>query len=322
MLLDILKDVAASFGEDINDPSQKPLVITRVNKAAEELYACTDLAYSLREQVFDLNTDSNQVSLPNYVGELRGMRHYDWRQNITVVDMQPRYHFGIGNEVWPMQFRMLDKSPIARNIENESTITVSIPIAEPSEFVVTIIGSTSNSAKIIEKLTFAVGDLSKISTGNFTDIFEVRKDKLTLYDITLKDIEDNILGVIPNNEFYSLYHIFQVLDSVSTNTNVIEVLYKQRFSPFNNDEDTFVCGDVFDKAIFWKYFEHESARQKDTKGAIAALQKCVQVINQINQNVGAGLEKKINFGPNKYAGMTRFAINSLRRPRGIYCANN
>jgi hypothetical protein len=319
MLLDILNRITSYSGEDLTILSQRTLVVTRVNQAAKEVYESQDLAGSLREIVLDLDTGTQQVTLPFFVGHIRKVRYHDGRVPVTLQDQQPRYHYGLGNEVWPLQFRLLPNSPIARDLDNYSTVTVSIPSADTKEFSVILVGTTNNSHRVSEALSFAIGETSKESINNFASFESIRKNKVIDFDVTIKDADENIIAIIPNSDYKVEYQVLQVLDSeVTNNQNPIEVLYKTRFFPFQNDYDSFPCGDVYDDAIFYKYVEHEYSREKDAEGAVAALAKTGEIIERVTRDHGVGLEKKINFGPNPYSNMARFAMGRSRRSRYSY----
>lgn len=316
-LKNILADVVADVGGSTSNDSEKAIIVKRINDAAEEIYNCEDLSGSLREQVFDLNTDTQQISLPNYVGEIRGMRYYDARLKITLNDMMPRYHYGLGNEVWPLKYRVLTKSPLATFITNQSVLKVTSPLASLENFTVTIVGSTPNSSVVRETLNFSVGDLTKTTVANFETVVSITKSSPTTYDLIVSDVEDTELARIPNAALNSEYIIVQVLDFESTNPNTIEVLYKHRLFPFVNEYDEFPAGSAYDKAIYWKYLEHEAARNKDVKGSVAAMQKATQIIRQVAENIEAGLEKVVDAQENTLLSNPSVYAFPLNKP--LYC---
>lgn len=323
-LENILSDIAADLGLDITAGSdERTLAIVRVNQSAKELYEADDLIGSLREQLFDMGVLTQQVSLPYYVGEIRGCRYYDSRLHVTVHDMAPRYAIGIGNEVWPLQWRVLNNaSPICQALENYSALDVSIPLPEDECFTITITGTTTNSHRATETLVFCppddpenpvrtdlANDLVKRTVNNWKSIESIKKSKNTIYDVTVTDVDGNIIAQIPNTNTMSRYVVLQILDTETPNVSSLEVLYKQRYFAFNNDEDEFCVGhNQYDKAIYWKYLEHECARNKDVTGALAAMQKCQQVVQQIANNAEMGIEKKINFGRCPYFNLSPFAV--------------
>lgn len=316
MLSNILNDLVSALGIDIGDSSQKNLVIAGVNQCAEEIYKKTDLKGALMEQVFDLDVDSAQVSLPYYVGEVRGARHYDSRLKISINTYAPRYHYGMRHEVWALKCRKLRKSPLAREISNESTLTFRLPLVETSDVVIKVIGPTNNSAQIEETITILAGELEAESVGNFKmPLNSIQRVSLGTYNVTILDAEDNELGIIPNNQFSAEYNIYQVMDWDSTeNTSVIECLYKLRFTPFRNDYDEFICGPEYDKAIYWKYMEHELGRQQKLDQAVLAAKKCADIIKEIGEDANVGMELEIGTAPSPYFGISDYAIGCGRYP--------
>jgi hypothetical protein len=314
MLNNILTDIASDIGGDLTVASQKALIIDRVNKAAKEIYTKTDLKNSLREQVFDLDTETAQVTLPHYVGEVRGMRHYDARLRISINTYAPRYHYGMAHEVWALKFRKLSKSPIQREISNESTLEFSIPLVESVNISLVITGRTSNSNRFSETVVIPAGELTAMSVGNYTSVESLQKTAYTIYDVTVKDVDDNTLAVISNNELASEYNLFQVLDyNIETNTAVIECLYKHKFYPFRSDNDEFVCGPDYDRAIYYKYVEYELARQQKFDQAILAQSECNRLIKEIGEDAEIGIELETNFAPSPYYQATEFAVGMFGR---------
>lgn len=300
----ILIDLGADLGIDITSDSERALAVHRINQAAQEIYEANDLIGSLREEVFDPNTTTQQVALPFYVGQIRGIRYYDStsRQRITIQDIRSRWNHGMGNEVWMLRWRLIsNKWPLKQNINNQSALVLSVPMAEEVCFNVTIIGQTSNSTRINETITFCPGDLTHTTKNNWKNIESIRKDITTKYDITVKDVDDVELSVIPNICHSPSYVILQVLDYEISSQYAIEILYKLAYFPFKEDDEDFIVGhSSYDKAIYWKYLEHEYARNKDPDGALAAHTKCDEVISQIMNNNDSGTAKTINFAPNPY----------------------
>lgn len=300
MLLNILEDIAADIGLNLAVAREKNLAIIRVNQCAKEIFDAEDIAGSMREQVFDLNVLTQQVSLPHYVGEFRGWRYYDARMKIAINDLQPRYHYGRGSEVWLLKHRFIGKFPLARFISNQSVLRITSAIPTPEEFTISISGRTPNSAAVTEKLTFAVGDTIKQTVNNWIEVTAIAKNVQTTYDQKFTDLEGNDLGTFPNASLTSEFTIIQVLDYESTNYNTVDCLYKVKFYPFKDDYDVFCCGNEYDKAIYWKYMEHEASRREDKDTAIAALLKCNSIVKQISNSKEIGVEKLVGFCENPY----------------------
>lgn len=301
-LLDILTDLAMEIGQT-NSDAQKNARIYRVNKAAREIYRLVEPEEAGREEVFSLNVDSQQVALPAYIGRVRGMRYFDGRQAISLDDMRNRYNFNFAgeNELWYLQFRKKEVGALSRSLDNQSTLTLTLPIEEAEEFTVTITGKTDKSERISETLTFTTTDLSKETEANFVSVESITKSRITQYNISVYDAEDNLLGEVLNSEYQSYYQIFQIADTEgwqSTNMlDSVEVWFKYKFQPFKNDTDCFLGTDIYDDAIYWKFLEQSAKKVED---ASAYMKKCSQVLSQIFQSQQNGQRTKINFKPNPF----------------------
>lgn len=303
-LIDILTDIAVEIGRAATD-GDKAARVYRVNKAAEEIHEANDLEEALAEDIFSFNQDAAQtITLPSYIHKVRGARYAEGRIGIKVDDMRNRYNFSWldENETWYLKPRFKGVSPIARDIENQSVIKLTIPLAEAQEFTVVVAGETDNSNKAYETITFAVGDLEKETVGNYIRLDSVVKSRATAYDVTLLDVEDNELGKILNNELQAQYSLYQILDEeraaiLPQTFSGVEINYKKKFFPMKNDQDCFLGTSRYDKAIFWKFMEH---RVHDPKEAGGYQIKGQQVLSQIYENDGAGKSRKINFRPSPY----------------------
>ena len=305
-LLDIQTDIAIEIGRAATD-GDKAARTYRINKAAEEIHDACDFEEGMDEAIFNFNpsTDGAQViTLPPYVFKVRGGRYADSRTPITIDDIHNRYNFqwNYENETWYLKPRYKGQSPLARDIANQSTITLTIPVADTNAFTVVITGETDRANRISETVSFPVGTLSVESVGNYLRIESIVKSRITDSDVTILDAESNELGKILNSEYQSQYTLYQIMDeeqgtTLPTNFSGMEILYKKKFQPFKNDQDCFLGTSRYDKAIFWKFMEH---RVKDVKEAMAFQQKCTQVLSQMFENDTAGKRRKINFKPSPY----------------------
>jgi hypothetical protein len=316
-LLDILTDIAMEVGKT-NSDAEKQARIYRLNKAAKEIYNTIDAEECLREEVFDFAVDSQQVALPPYIGRVRGMRFYDGRQAISLDDIRNRYNFNFSgeNELWYLQWRKKESKALAREISNQSILLLSIPVADTIEFTVTVTGKTDKSERISETLTFAIGDLEHETTENFVEVESIVKSKITKYNVSVYDVEDNFMGEVLNSEYKSEYQIYQVADTDNfTDDNFIdgvEVWFKYKLQPFRYDQDCFLGTDKFDDAIYWKYMEQTSKKLED---AMSFQKKCSQVLTQIFQNDQAGQRTKINFKPNAFLNLPYNNAGRFNRTR-------
>jgi hypothetical protein len=116
--------------------------------------------------------------------------------------------------------------------------------------------------------------------------------------ITVTDADNNVMALLPNCEYQSMYHQYQIVDTDSWTTpsgaSSVEVYFKKKFWPLKNDSDTYFGTDRYDKAIYWKYME---LRSKNAEDAVSYQQKCRQVLVDALDNSGQTTKRKINFAP-------------------------
>lgn len=300
MLLDILKDIAADGDGQITTGAQRNLIVKRVNDAAKEIYESTDIEGCLDESVFDIDVNQNQVSFPWHVYQLRGFRWYENRDMISFHDQRNRYNPG-GSEIWNYKFREKRRSALQRDITNESVLNFTIPKAEASPIVISIEGPTDRASRLIETLTIPAGSLSVQSIQNFkSPVISISKNRLTDSDITVTDVDNRILGLLPNCLYEVQYLTVQVLDSLLRSLSAvqgIECLFKMSYVPFSDDSSSFFGSSLYDKAIYWKYKEH---RSETIESAAPFQAKCGQVLSQIATSNQSNKIAKIGFARTPY----------------------
>jgi hypothetical protein len=302
-LKEILSQFGSEFGIHINIANERAYLVNLINTVARDAYVENDLKNCEREQVFEAGQYDQQIALPQYVDKVIALRYYDTRLPVTQKDMRPRYmmhswrlpYLGYPYYRW----RMKGESPLKRNISNAGLLKFTIAKANSSLFSIVVTGSTINSTRIQEVITFAVGTTEATTINHWQDIETIRKTANTDYNVIVLDVNDNELATIPNSELFSIYKILQVLDrnEYPVMSNLIEVLYKTRFVPFANDYDQFPCGDFYDEVIFWKAAAKYWALRDNTK-AIVCENAAENKMIRIAQNKDGPIDVRIKFGKN------------------------
>lgn len=305
----IRAEIAADEGIKIDTASEKAYLDDKINKAAQELYEQNDLEGCLREQIFRTTSSDQQISLPFYVWEVRLVRNYDYLRPITVQDMRPRYHFYGWVEPfcrWRMKY---SGHPVERNISNVGPLTITLPRACTSAFTITVIGQTGEAQRIQEYVTFAAGEVSKDTIENYIAIESFTKNRVNNEDVVIEDMGGTQLAAIPNSELKSSYTILQIADRFQTGDGqlmLFEVLYKSRFTPMSNDDDSFICGDKFDRAIYFKTLEL-LYEKKQGEEALTKVLGCAAKTRQILEGMEAasdmGISNQLAFAPCPYYGL-------------------
>ncbi len=297
-------------------PADRNYLVFQINKAAKELHESKDLVNCNREQLFSLSPETQQVSLPHYVFQVRGIRNHYTRRQITFHDMRPRYQSSGWTEhllAWRDKYR----SPLMQEIDTFSPLIFSIPGPEQAPFTVGISGSTKDAQRVTETLTFPIGTTSQTTTNSYQTVDAITNTIQHTYDVSVIDINNRVLAVLPNSEFTSDYRVIQVLDFISvapSSPYMIEVLYKIRFQPMTNDYDQFVCPG-YDDAIVWKTLSYLYSR-KDQDKMMAADAKCTAILRQIADDNEQSVEKLVEFRQNE--SLYLFHRFPRRYPRSLF----
>jgi hypothetical protein len=321
-LINILNDISSILGLSITDDNEKNFLTDNINIAAREIYNSGDLPGSIREQIFQFNdTDNYQISFPYYIEKLRAIRFYNtYGGKIALEDLRPRYHsqrWGTGGLIrWKVK---VSDNCLAADITNAAPLTFSLPTGklETTDIVITIIGKTASSSRVTETITILAGQSSAVSLNGYDEVESIFKTAYNTYNITITDVDDNELGVIPNSELRPLYTIVQVrqddFQSSFLNNypqNTIEVLYKHRFSPFRNMYDEFPCPNC-DKIIFWKFVEHYCAYKPGFESrSLAAYSKVKQLIDELSLDDQGGKQLTLEYSPNPMYDAQKCALGS------------
>lgn len=331
-LIKILSDLASTLGIRLAVPSERAFLIERTNDIAKELYTENDLKYCEREQLFELGAQDQQVAFPQDVFKIIAVREYQTRLPITQLDMRPRYVYNqwrlpyIGFPYF--RWRLKGVSPLKQDITDAGFLRITLPAGNPSLFTVIITGETANAKRIQEVVTFNPGGALTINTVNsWKNVESIRKSSTTDVDVYIYDINDVEMAVIPNGELFTEYKIVQVLDrnEYPTQSQVMEMLFKTRFVPFQNDYDQFPCGDIYDEAIYWKtlakiYSQMDGKEEK----VVMCDAKAENTMMKIAQNVDGPIEVNLKFGKNPiFNQFTKRGQSLVSAPRWItnYPAN-
>lgn len=315
-LRNILADFAADSGYQTTTENQRERAISLINDAAFEIYRSWDLPNCLQEQVFQLGVTDQMISLPHYVCELRAIKGYDSELKMELCDMRPYYstqgwvrsigyRWRVKNTSYPLSKNLLNVEPI--------TITFSNPVPETVSVVLEI--KTPKSGKIIETLIFAVGEQSKTTSSHVEQVFSIQKSNVTTYDLSGHNQDGEVITSIPNTELRANFTQVTVLDKFESlgQDRLVTTLFKLRYRPMNDDYDSFVCGDDYDKCIYYKTMEIFYGKQGSADAlqqALAFNAKCEQLMTRLTANSESAVKKIIDFGPNRWRHIERKSYNA------------
>lgn len=253
----ILAQAGAKMGLNPNATTSRQVLLRFINEAMDELYSQSDMAGSLDEKVFKVNGDQT-VALPYFVGDVRAVREYSSQIPWNINQQRPRYNQSNWSDSW-RGFRLKGVQALMDSVTNQSSVKVVVGKVETPSVVVTISGPTLLASSISEVVTMDA--LTKTTTNQFLDITSVKKDRVNDSDVTVNDVDDKLLTIIPNNMLYAQYQIIDVslCPWLSQDTgrldHYLEILYKKALPWMSNDGDEFPPGSMYDNIIVNKVLQ-------------------------------------------------------------------
>jgi hypothetical protein len=283
-------------------PSQRSVLLRWANEAAEEIYYESDTVSSQYEQVFKVNGDQT-VSMPWYVGPIRGIREVDSQIVWSTNRMRPRYAQFNWPDSW-RNIRLIGERALQATITNQSALVITIPQVENPPIQVMITGSTQNASSVSETITMT--SVSMQTVNNYTDVTSCKKNIINQFDVTISDIDGKLITTIPNNRYDARYQIYDVsvcpwlAVSTSSLEHYVEILFKWALLPLFNDTDEFLNTGKYDYVIVTKMIQLWNEEQGKADIATALDTKASRSIARITQDQHRNTEDAVNFIANPH----------------------
>ena len=296
MLINLLQEISASEGQDLTNPVEKNLLISRLNRVGREIHNKFDIEECIQEKVYDFNVESQQVALPFYVDQVRAMKMDNSEHKVIQDAAGNLYNEGCGNNPWALQWRKKERSAVKRNIENESVLKVVLPEAEEEDVIVYILGATENSSLSRDTITVHAGEVEALGEVPFKEpIQSITKNSRTRYNVQIQDSEDNLLAEIPNWSDFVNYKIYQISNTEMTNiilqNDAVSVRFKHRYIPVESDFDLFWGTDTYDDVVLYKYFMNNT---ESSKVMLAREAQALAIMNSLVQDQHLGTTTKMS----------------------------
>jgi len=286
----ILNNVGAKMGYNPSIPTQRSVLLRFVNEAAAELYRQSDMIGVLMEQVFKVNGDQT-VALPSYVGPIRAIREFNTQIPWSISRLRPRYNQANWTDMW-RNFRLKGRQPLARAIVNQAQLVVTVTTEQPA-VTVSITGRTLEASNITEVVTLT--NLANTTVNAFVEVFSISKSGVTVCDVTINDIDGNVLAAIPNNELNAEYEIVDVSTLPWFNQDsgqaehFVEILYKKKLPYLSEDGDDFPAKG-YEYVIINKVLQLWCEEQGKVEEALAYDQKASRTLTRINEDENRATE--------------------------------
>lgn len=281
------------------DDEQKLYALDIINEAAEETWESCDIRESLRECVLLMYQD-RQLSLPSFVGKLRGIREYNTEVEWKLSTVRPRYVQNSWADQEVANWRDKGVSPLYRTFLNVSPLTFSVDTVEAEPIVITVVGSNSASKRVEYSITMDA--VEKTATVQLDTIESIRKNRLNDYNVIVTDGDDTELAVIYNDELESHYRVVDCAEfgfaQSDTNQYIpVEILYKIHLKRLVEDTDEFpVQG--FDHVILNRALQLYFEEKGNIKAAVAFDKKAERTTQRKNQDFNSG--KTITVEPEEH----------------------
>lgn len=302
MLIDVLTRVSADTG--LHATQKRSTLISLLQNAAIAIHDRLECSKLYREVTLAVMPNS-VVSLPTFIGELKGMRMHTNELPFELHSIgQPRYMqttLGYKFKNW----RDLGESCVQTLPSIVGPLILVSGGIETIPAVVTISAQTATALRIEESVTV---DQSPKPTVNLfgPQIYEIACPVERNYDITINDGNNLPIAILYNNfrktryKIVDVSQIFWTLDT-ATGESLIDVLYKLPKTRLFRDTDTFYAGDDYDDTWYNMamhfYFKPINNRQDDSKNFFVM---AMQAIDAAKDSTESGIIKRVSFGRNRF----------------------
>lgn len=294
----ILSQAGSKMGLNPSLASSRATLLRYLNEAARELYDQSDMVGILMEQVFKVNGDQT-ITLPYYVGPVRAARAFNFgNRAMHINQMRPRYNQINWKDMWN-NLRIRNIQALQRTVTNESVGVITTTLVEDPPVQVTLVGSTNESAQTQE--TVILNSLLVRTTNCFTDYTSVLKPNgVNAVDITLSDVDGNVLTVIPNCMTEALYQVldvsmfpFLIANGSNPFGNYLEILYKKALLYLSLDSDNFPSKTNYDDILVNKIMQLSNEEQNKSDIALAYDSKATRSLARKQEDENRATEDEI-----------------------------
>lgn len=304
MYIDVLERLSTSTGLDAT--RQRLTLQNLLNNGAKELYSrlqCNKVHWENTLRV----PNNKIVSLPNYLGEIKGIRSSISGVNIDLHGMsQPRYTSSTWKYRWK-NWRDLGESAVMQLPSSVGPLSITSTVQD-TPITLIISAQTDNAFRIEEKVLLNAN--IKQTTNLFgPQIYTIACLQDRNCDIQIADSNGLILAILPNTDRKTRYKMIDVsqfpslmdVSSADGSSSLIDVLYKVPLRKLTEDSDCFPAGDDYDNA--WYFFAlwcHYYPMQNKAKETVEALQNAIIATQSVKDDTESSIEKKLTFGKNKF----------------------
>lgn len=306
MLFDIIKRLAEDTGLHLEQ--DRLALVNIANRSAEMLYKRLECNAIMREVTVLVPTNL-VISLPSFIGPLRGMRESQTDINFDLnTQSYPRFIKNDWQYKWK-NWRELQGSAIGAGLNVIAPLTIEVSAVEATPVTIKISGKTNNAQRLEESIL--LNEVSATTTKSFgPHIDSIACFDARQYDITIKDDDGNEIAILYNNESKTHYKLIDVSEfhwsrDVSDGNTTVELLYKQPFYKFINDSDEFAAQGYEDAIYFGAMSLWAAPQQGKEQLALMYGQQAMLEPQSDKSNEELHQNKKLQFGRNPFYNQIR-----------------
>ena len=317
----ILDRVGKKLGINPSDNHQRAIMLDYLNEAAQELYEESDMVGSLVEDSFYVQGNKT-IALPSNVSSIRAIREKESKYPWNIANLTERYsrnNLEQDDRTW----RIKGYEPFKVTPSSFSGMKA-VVTAAMSTITVTVIGSAAGISRAFEDV--ALSSTSNTFSTTFTSIESIIKSDVCTYDISIKESDDTVVAVIPNNEKESRYLIVDVSEypwesnATADDEHTLEVLYKEKLPYLSKDSDEFPA-DGYDNILVNKVMQLFMEEQGKIEEAMLYDKKASRSMGRRNADLERGQTQKVKFDKHPHDKLSVSLLNKYTkssRAVGIY----
>jgi len=317
----ILDRAGKKLGVNPSDNHQRSIMLDYLNEGAQELYEESDMVGSLVEDSFYVQGNKT-IALPSNVSSIRAIREKESKYPWSLSSLTERYAYNTleqDDRTW----RIKGYEPFKVTPTSFSGMKA-VVTAAMSTITITVVGSAAGIARTFEDVTLS--STSNTFSTTFTSIESIIKSDVCTYDISIKQSDDTVVAVIPNNEKESQYLIVDVSEfpwesnAAQDDDHTLEVVYKKKLPYLSKDSDEFPA-DGYDNIIVNKMMQLYMEEQGKIEEAMLYDKKASRSMGRRNSDLQRGQRQKVRFDKHPHDKLTTSLINKYAktsRVTGLY----
>jgi hypothetical protein len=311
----ILDRAGKKLGVNPNDNHQRSIMLAYLNEGAQELYEESDMVGSLVEDSFYVQGNKT-IALPSNVSSIRAIREKESKYPWSLSGITERYTYN-NLEQDDRTWRIKGYEPFKVTPTSFSGMKA-VVTAAMSTITITVVGSAAGISRTFEDVTLS--GTSNVFSTTFTSIESIIKSDVCTYDISIKESDDTVVAVIPNNEKESQYLIVDVSefpwesDAAQDDEHTLEVVYKKKLPYLSKDSDEFPA-DGYDNIIVNKVMQLYMEEQGKLEEAMLYDKKASRSMGRRNSDLQRGQRQKVRFDKHPHDKLTISLVNKYTMAR-------